>query len=66
MATSTVFTDNRSQAVRLPTDMRAELVHGAEKNQFPTKNLSTIEDVCSRLHVLPYTDAAAYHLGARV
>lgn len=34
----------------------AELVHGAEKRQFPAKNLSTIEDFCSRLQVLPYTD----------
>ena len=31
----------------------AELVHGAEKSQLPAKNLSTIEDFCSRLKVLP-------------
>ncbi|QWF71362.1 type II toxin-antitoxin system VapC family toxin [Methylomonas paludis] len=41
----------------------AELVHGAEKSQFPAKNLSTIEDFCSRLQVLPYTESAAYHYG---
>ena len=42
----------------------AELVHGAEKSQFPAKNISTIEDFCSRLQVLPYGDTAAYHYGS--
>ena len=42
----------------------AELVHGAEKSQFPAKNISTIEDFCSRLQVLPYADTAAYHYGS--
>ena len=27
----------------------AELVHGAEKSQFPERNLAVVEDFCSRL-----------------
>ena len=42
----------------------AELVHGAEKSQFPARNLNVVEDFCSRLAVLPYTQEAAYHHGA--
>jgi tRNA(fMet)-specific endonuclease VapC len=42
----------------------AELVHGAEKSQFPARNLNVVEDFCSRLAVLPYTLEAAYHYGA--
>jgi len=42
----------------------AELVHSAEKSQFPARNLNVVEDFCSRLAVLPYTQEAAYHYGA--
>jgi tRNA(fMet)-specific endonuclease VapC len=42
----------------------AELVHGAEKSQFPTRNLTVVEDFCSRLSTLPYGDSAAYHYGS--
>lgn len=42
----------------------AELIHGAEKSQFPARNLNVVEDFCSRLAVLPYTVEAAYHYGA--
>lgn len=42
----------------------AELVHGAEKSQFPTRNLAVVEDFFSRLTVLPYTAEAAYHYGS--
>ena len=41
----------------------AELVHGAEKSQFPVRNLEVVEDFCSRLITLPYGDTAAYHYG---
>lgn len=41
----------------------AELVHGAEKSQFPARNLDVVEDFCSRLSVLTYPTAAAYHYG---
>ncbi|WP_446809463.1 type II toxin-antitoxin system tRNA(fMet)-specific endonuclease VapC [Methylomonas sp. 2BW1-5-20] len=41
----------------------AELIHGAEKSQFPARNLATVEDFCSRLQVLPYNDSAALHYG---
>ncbi len=42
----------------------AELIHGAEKSQFPARNLAVVEDFCSRLQVLPYTDNAAMHYGS--
>lgn len=42
----------------------AELMHGVEKSEFPVKNLNVVEDFCSRLVVLPYSDKAAYHYGA--
>lgn len=42
----------------------AELVHGAEKSQFPGRNLAVVEDFCSRLMVLPYPPEAAYHYGS--
>jgi len=42
----------------------AELMHGAEKSQRVSENLSVIEDFCSRLIVLPYGAKAAQHYGA--
>jgi tRNA(fMet)-specific endonuclease VapC len=42
----------------------AELVHGAEKSQFPSRNLAVVDDFCSRLTVLPYPPEAAYHYGS--
>lgn len=42
----------------------AELVHGAEKSQFPARNLAVIEDFFSRLAMLPYTPEAAWHYGS--
>ena len=42
----------------------AELMHGAEKSSRVSKNLSAIEDFCSRLEVLPYGPKAAQHYGA--
>lgn len=73
MSSSTVFTNNRSQAVRLPADARlpphvkrvevAELMHGAEKSSRPAANLAVVEDFCSRLEVLPYGPKAAQHHG---
>jgi len=42
----------------------AELVHGAEKSQFPARNLDVVEDFCSRLTVMPYTPESAYHYGS--
>lgn len=41
----------------------AELMHGAEKSSKPTENLAVVEDFCSRLSVLPYTEKAAQHYG---
>ena len=42
----------------------AELVHGAEKSEFPTRNLDVVEDFCSRLQVLAYPPEAAHHYGS--
>jgi tRNA(fMet)-specific endonuclease VapC len=42
----------------------AELMHGAEKSERVSENLSVIEDFCSRLEVLPYGAKAAQHYGA--
>ena len=42
----------------------AELLHGAEKSSQPASNLAVVEDFCSRLVVLPYTEKAAQHYGA--
>lgn len=42
----------------------AELLHGAEKSNRVSDNLTAIEDFCSRLEVLPYGAKAAQHYGA--
>jgi tRNA(fMet)-specific endonuclease VapC len=42
----------------------AELMHGAEKSAQLERNLAAIEDFCSRLQVLPYTQEAAQHYGS--
>lgn len=41
----------------------AELLHGAEKSAFPSRNLAAVEDFCSRLEVLSYGPKAALHYG---
>lgn len=41
----------------------AELYYGAEKSQFPERNLAVIEDFLSRLTILDYTNKAATHFG---
>jgi len=41
----------------------AELLHGAEKSNEPTRSLSVVEDFCSRLEVLAYGAKAAQHYG---
>ena len=42
----------------------AELQHGAEKSSNPAANLAVVEDLCSRLEVLPYGAKAAQHYGS--
>lgn len=42
----------------------AELMHGAEKSNAPTRSLAAVEDFCSRLEVLPYGPKAAMHYGS--
>ncbi|MBT9319327.1 type II toxin-antitoxin system tRNA(fMet)-specific endonuclease VapC [Actinobacillus pleuropneumoniae] len=41
----------------------AELYYGAEKSQFPERNMAVIEDFLSRLTILDYTHKAATHFG---
>jgi tRNA(fMet)-specific endonuclease VapC len=41
----------------------SELLHGAEKSQFPEKTLQTVEDFISRLAILDYDYAAASQYG---
>ena len=41
----------------------SELLHGAEKSQFPEKTLRQVEDFISRLAVLDYDYAAASQYG---
>jgi tRNA(fMet)-specific endonuclease VapC len=42
----------------------AELLHGAEKSADAPRNLRVVEDLCSRLDVLPYGQKAAQHYGS--
>lgn len=42
----------------------AELYYGAEKSEFPERNLTVIEDFLSRLTILPYESKAAAHFGS--
>ena len=42
----------------------AELLHGAEKSNEPARSLTTVEDFCSRLEILPYGPKAAQHYGS--
>jgi len=42
----------------------AELVHRAEKSQFPSRNLAVVEDFYSRLTLMSYPPKAAYHYGS--
>lgn len=41
----------------------AELMHGAEKSNAPTRSLAAVEDFSSRLEVLAYGPKAAMHYG---
>lgn len=41
----------------------SELIHGAEKSAKPEHNLRQVDDFCSRLEVLDYTNKAAFHYG---
>lgn len=41
----------------------AELLHGAEKSEYKSKNLKIVEDFVSRLDVLSYNEKSALHYG---
>ena len=59
----TTFNANASR-MAISSITLAEMMHGAEKSQRVSENLSVIEDFCSRLEVLPYGAKAAQHFGA--
>ncbi len=42
----------------------AELMHGAAKSHDPAGNLAVVEDFCSRVKVLAYSERAAGHYGS--
>ncbi len=50
--------------IAISTIALGELVFGAERSQASLQNLRHIEDLCSRLVVLPYKDKAAFHYGS--
>ena len=58
-----VFNANASR-MAISSITLAEIMHGAEKSSRVTENLAVIEDMCSRLEVLPYGQKAALHYGA--
>ena len=58
-----VFNQNASR-MAISVITLSELLHGSEKSSFPEKNLSVVEDFCSRLDVLNYTAKAAQHYGS--
>lgn len=63
--TAALATFNRHQGRMAVSSITvAELIHGAEKSRHPARNLSVVEDFCSRLAALPYTVEAAYHYGS--
>ena len=47
----------------MSTISQSELIHGAEKSTMPERNLRVMEDFCSRLVILDYTQKAAAHYG---
>ena len=55
--------NNNVTRMAITTITLAELMHGAEKSSKPSENLAVIEDFCSRLVVLPYTEKSAQHYG---
>ncbi len=57
-----VFNNNATR-MAISVITLAELMHGAEKSSKPLENLAVVEDFCSRLSVLPYTEKAAQHYG---
>ena len=56
--------NKHANRMAISTITLAELMHGSEKSNRPAENLAAVEDFCSRLEVLPYTDKAAQHYGS--
>ena len=57
------FNDNATRMGILVITL-TELLNGAEKSSQPNSSLAVVEDLCSRLDVLPYTARAAQHYGS--
>ena len=58
-----IFNQNAGR-MAISTITLAELMHGAEKSSKPPTNLAVVEDLCSRLELLPYGAKAAQHYGS--
>lgn len=56
--------NNHATRMAISSITLAELLHGAEKSSQPERNLSVVEDFCSRLVVLTYGEKAAQHYGS--
>ncbi|MES2663270.1 MAG: tRNA(fMet)-specific endonuclease VapC [Pseudomonadota bacterium] len=57
-----VFNQNAGQ-LSISSITLAELVHGAEKSAQTAHNLHQVENFCSRLEILDYSQKAAAHYG---
>jgi len=57
-----IFNENSGQ-LAISSITLAELIHGIEKSQQIKRNRLAVEDFCSRLEVLNYTEKAAQHYG---
>lgn len=57
-----LFNENASH-MAISSITLAELMHGAEKSNAPTRSLAAVEDFCSRREVLAYGPKAAMHYG---
>ena len=53
--------NREADAMAISTIVLTELLHGAAKSARPESNRGAVEDFASRLEILPYDAAAAYH-----
>lgn len=49
--------------IAVPTAVKAELLHGAEKSASPRENSRRIEEFLAPYQLLPFSDAATYFYG---
>lgn len=56
--------NQNAELMAISTITLAELVFGAEKSNYPERNLKIVEDFISLLTVLHYDENAAFHYGS--